>query len=431
MISENLNKKFIIFKSIYLLPIFLITGPFLPDLMVSLSVIFFLYYFYKYENSYFKNKFFIYFSIFYVFLIFSTFLSTNFLVSLKSTLPYFRFFIFCLVVFFLIENKIIFVETFHKIIFLILCVLFIDSIYQFFNGENILNQKSPIHYRVTSFFGDEAILGSYTLKILVLFLFLNNLVKYRFKNFIFYLSIIIAAQTIIISGDRTPLVLLIIYLFFLLLMDLKKVAPLLIILIIGLTFTLMSSDTLKQRFIYMSFQGFYQILGNFDSDSFYKEKNLNYISKDKIKFFISHDHTAHIVAALKIFDDHKIKGSGPNTFRNLCYDPKNNYRVEKNSCSSHPHNFYIQLLSETGIIIPLFFLLIFMFVLFKIFISLFKKNGKITNDYLVLLHLFLLLLPLSPNGNFFNNWLNIINFLPFGFYLSYYKNYFISKKYIL
>ena len=46
-----------IFKIYYLLPIFLISGPFLSDLLVSLTSLFFLFYFYRYEKKYIINKY--------------------------------------------------------------------------------------------------------------------------------------------------------------------------------------------------------------------------------------------------------------------------------------------------------------------------------------------------------------------------------------
>ncbi len=427
MISSFKDNKFNIFKVIYLMPVFLITGPFLPDLTVSLSVIFFSYYFFKYEKSYFKSNFFIFFFIIYLFLLLVTIFSTNFFFSLKSTLPYFRFFIFCLAIVYLIEKKIIVIETFYKIIFSILIIIFIDSLWQFSMGKNIFGYKSPLHYRITSFFGDEAILGSYTLKFLMFFLFLNNLVNFKYKNYLSYMIILTSSVVIIISGDRTPLVFLLIYISFLLLMDFKKFYFLYIILIMTLIIFIFSSDTIKKRFVYMSIQGFYKTLGNFDSQKFKEKKELDFVKKEKPKYFISSPHHEHIVAAIKIFKDHKLIGSGPNTFRILCYDEKNNYKTKSNSCSSHPHNFYIQLLSETGVILPILFLIIFFIVTYKIISLLIKENGKISNKYLILLNLFIILFPLSPNGNFFNNWLNIINFFPLGFYLSYYRNYLRSK----
>ena len=165
---------------------------------------------------------------------------------MKSTLPYFRFFIFCLVIVYLIEKKIIIIETFYKIIFLIFLIIFIDSIFQFSTGENIFGFKSPLHYRITSFFGEEAILGSYTFKFLMLFLFLNNLANLKYKNYLFFLSIIMSSIIIILSGDRTPLVFLIIYILFLLLMDFRKIYPIFISFVLILFILLFSFYTLNK-----------------------------------------------------------------------------------------------------------------------------------------------------------------------------------------
>ena len=59
---------------------------------------------------------------------------------------------------------------------------------------------------------------------------------------------------------------------------------------------------------------------------------------------------------IDIFKDNKIIGSGPNTFRYECEDYSktieywNGKAALKISCTTHPHNTYAQLLSETGII---------------------------------------------------------------------------------
>ena len=39
------------------------------------------------------------------------------------------------------------------------------------------------------------------------------------------------------------------------------------------------------------------------------------------------------------------------------------------------------------------------------------------------LTVFVILFPLSPNGNFFNNWLSILNYFPLGFFLYYFRNF--------
>ena len=89
-----------------ILPISLISGPFLPDLIISISSIIFLFFlFYKKEISFLKNDFFIIVSIFYILIVINSFFSEQNLFSLKNTFFYFRFFVFAFLLKYLIQNK--------------------------------------------------------------------------------------------------------------------------------------------------------------------------------------------------------------------------------------------------------------------------------------------------------------------------------------
>ena len=86
---------------IALLPVLLVTGPFLPDLIVVLSS-FFLYIVFKDIKFYLlKNKYFLFFLFFWIYLILNSILSVNYLHSLKSSVPFIRFgiFLYLLIIF--------------------------------------------------------------------------------------------------------------------------------------------------------------------------------------------------------------------------------------------------------------------------------------------------------------------------------------------
>ena len=89
---------------LFLIPIGLITGPFIPDLSVTLMALIFIYisikerYWKYYDNNYFK-----FFIVFNVYLVGISLFSDDIFISLKSSLFYFRFIIFALCVWFLFD----------------------------------------------------------------------------------------------------------------------------------------------------------------------------------------------------------------------------------------------------------------------------------------------------------------------------------------
>ena len=143
------------------------------------------------------------------------------------------------------------------------------------------------------------------------------------------------------------------------------------------------------------------------------------VGSDQLIFF-SPQHDSHIKTAFNMFLDKPILGHGPKMFRVKCSDPQ--YAVGISPCATHPHNFYVQLLAETGIIGFLFLLSLFGYVVYCAFRqlqSIVLKKKRYLTDYQVCLLAGILISvwPFSPNGNFFNNWLAIIYSLPIGFYL--------------
>ena len=140
----------------------------------------------------------------------------------------------------------------------------------------------------------------------------------------------------------------------------------------------------------------------------------------KILPFSKH-HEAHALSAIKMFKDKPITGQGPNAFRYLCNDEK--YHVNL-ACTTHPHQLYLQILSETGLLGFIFMVCLLFFVSLRI-LQLMIENIKDkyfnyynNSEFFILIAIFVNLFPLVPSNNFFNNWINILYYLPFGFYLS-------------
>lgn len=132
-------------------------------------------------------------------------------------------------------------------------------------------------------------------------------------------------------------------------------------------------------------------------------------------------HDSLIRTSYKMFLDKPIFGHGPKMFRILCKDEK--YSTGLSPCSTHPHNFYLQLLAETGIIGFSFLFSLFIYVLYCFYRqvkSKFLKKNFFLTDYQVCLLVGILITvwPFTTNGNFFHNWLVITYSLPAGFYLQ-------------
>ena len=149
-----------------------------------------------------------------------------------------------------------------------------------------------------------------------------------------------------------------------------------------------------------------------------KDMGLIKSSKDPTIFTPVHD--SHIRTAINMFKDKPIFGHGPKMFRVKCSDPK--YSVGIRPCNTHPHNFYVQLLAETGIIGFIFLFSSFCYVLYCAYRqlkSIILRQSRYLTDYQVCLLACILITswPFSPNGNFFHNWLIIVYGLPVGFYL--------------
>ena len=386
---------------------FLILGPFFPDLIVSISALFFLYQVFKNNNFYYFNN--IVFIMFLLFCIFSTLISLeakDISLSIKSSLFYIRIGVFSCFIWYLIDkDKSLYIYIYYT---LLLCfsILVIDGYFQYFTGANLLGFKIN-GIRVSSFFGDELIMGSYLSRLFPL-LFALFLVKKKKKFEIYFLGCLFILIDVLIymSGERSAFFFLNLSTIFIIILikDYQKfrLVTFLIAIICIIVLSLNSSNL---------------------SNRMFKDpaKNMGLIKSSNDPTIFSPVHDSHYRTAYNMFIDKPLLGHGPKMYRIICKDKK--YAVGISPCSSHPHNFYIQLLAETGIIGFLFLFSALSYIFYaalRQFISIIFKKKRPLTDYQVCLlsGILITVWPFTPNGNFFNNWLMVVYSLPVGFYLQ-------------
>ena len=178
--NYHINHKGLLFKiSSYLflsIPILLVTGPFLSDLALSLVSIFFLYQIIKFKKfDYLNNKFFIFFLIFCIYLIINSIFQNQNIDSFRISITYFRFGVFSLAVVYLLSHDASILKNLFYVFLFIFSILVFDGFYQFFNGKNILGFILNPGPRVSSFFHEELILGSYLSRLFPIFFWINGL----------------------------------------------------------------------------------------------------------------------------------------------------------------------------------------------------------------------------------------------------------------
>jgi O-antigen ligase len=411
--SNNIINVFSYF--LILLPLFLVSGPFLSDLAISTLAILSL--FVLKDKKFINNYFFIFFMIFWALIILSSSFSENKILSFKNSIFYFRFCLFSLFVWWILENNIKILEKIY--FFLLVCFfgIIFDSFFQYFNGVNILNMKIVTQNRISSFFGSELKMGSFLMRFFPFLIALSFFFykKKKHKKFLIpaIVFIILVQLTIFLSGERTGFILFnfTIILFLIFLNDFKNIRIFLLLIYSISIILIFTIDTpFKKRIINLTA----------------KQTQINQLEKKK--YIFSKQYHEHYLSSWKMFNDNILVGIGPKNFRVKCKDEK--YNLSKLTCSTHPHNFPLQLLAETGIFCFLIYLIINIFVWYNLIKSLFVKilyKKKFLNNFQIslLINIAILIWPLAPNGNFFNNWVSITVYYPVGFLLWELSN---SKK---
>jgi O-antigen ligase len=376
-------------------PVFMITGSLLTNLF---SIVLSLYALLNYKSLknliLSKNKFFL--IIFSFFLFIFPYHSINFENSILKFLFYFRqvFMFFGIIIYLMnnnLNNKIL--DKIKNIYLIILSIIIIDIIIEYFTGSNIFGNKATYTGRISSFTNDELIIG-YIFCFLTLFSY--GLIVSKIKNIYFIIFVFFALLISFIIGERSNFI----KLFLLLLLfssfhnlRIKKFSLVKLSKIILIIFSLIIL--------------FFVITKNTSqANKLYKTPinilNSNEINLDIKENFYKSKHAAHYLTAINIFSSNPLFGIGIDNFKeesrkDKYYNKKLTFSEERSS--SHPHQLYFELLAEVGLFGFIYFLIIFIWSLQASIKSYFMSNNPELLGHIMLYIFFIF--PILPSGSFF------------------------------
>ena len=358
--------------------------------------------------------------------LFSIYIAFNAMFQITDDLKYSSFFhlrylLFSLAIFFFFEkySKENLNEKIVHIFLFALSILLFDSLFQFIFGFNVLGNEI-IAQRISSFFGDELILGSYLVRVLpiliwYIYYFKINLNEKKLLYIFFFAAYF---SVIYLSGERTSIALFLIFFFLTIIFikELKKIFIRSFIIFLVFIVSIIFFDYGKSNVTHRVFKKTYQQVFQDEQKNTENKVIVDTRKHSKIKIF-STDHQGHLILAKKLFLDNLVFGTGPKGFRHHCR--KINYNSEIGICSTHPHNIIAQISSELGIIGIIFFSIFFIFLIKQFFhIAFIKTKNNHHYAFLVAsLGIFINLFPFLPSGNLFNNWISLFIYFNLGLYL--------------
>jgi O-antigen ligase len=309
---------------------------------------------------------------------------------------------------------------------IIILLVAIDIFYQFIFYKDIFgfapgmcDNSLPVKcLRFSGAFGNELIAGSYLSQIgfLILILFLNlDLNKINFNYLMRFFVFFLLLLTILLTGERAALLIFVTSFFFIYFFK-KKIINFFFLLLFFLLLIFFSSqkiDSINKRFI--------NLFDSWGSTS----KQMTIANK-----IIESPWSFHYQAAIELFIQKPLIGYGPKSFRIKCENTSIDKKTKENidqyksfrACSTHPHNYLLEFLSENGIIGGLFFVGLF-FLIFAI-IHIMRKNHENENILIIIgigSLILAIIFPFKPSGSFFSTFNASMLFYIFGFFLHYLK----------
>lgn len=441
---NNLTKENIANFLILLIPVTYIAGNLLLNLNIFILIIFIIA---AYRQKVFQIKMSILdklILIFFVYLIangvINNFFNFNYPdapkqnIILSKSLFFIRFILLYFVVRFLISEEII---NFRMLFFVFgICSLIVslDILIQLYFGKNLLGFEGSGR-RLAGLFGDEYIAGSFIQRFFIFLIFFilifTKIEKNKILfNFLISLIIFLSLLGVLFSGNRIPLILcfLILTLIFIYQKSLRRIIIFLFLFFISSTFYLISVNSNISHHIKT-----FKIRG---------EQTLDYIVGRVITNEIKIPDTENVYikefeSGVLTWQENKYFGGGIKSFYWHCNNIDRNKMLKfvtetgPVNCNSHPHNYYLQIAAELGLVGIVFIFFLFSIIMVKTFRII--HFSKYPNKYKMLIVPFFVvfiaeIFPLKTTGSFFTSTNSTFLFIIIAFIVGLLETTNINKK---
>ena len=348
----------------------------------------------------------------------------NFHTTVKSLL-FLKYLLFYIVLRYLINQEVLKLKFFFIVCSLTSLFVCFDIFYQFINGKDIFGfSSSESGRKLGGPFGDELIAGGYLQRFSLFafftipLIFRNNLNK--FQIYIIPCLLIIFIIGIILSGNRMP------FLLYLMLLSLVL---------------LFQKQTRKFFFPFVFFISIIFLLAfNFNSKVRDNFKNL-YFQINQMKTVILSNDTLYLskpfyVREFSTFYNtwklNKYIGGGIKNFRFYCHIRDNINKDSKFVCNMHPHNYYLEILTDSGVFGFLILICVFFISLKISFYRKYFSKTSLQNNNVIIPFIFLFFIeifPIKSTGSFFTTGNATYLFLILGILIGLsQKDYLIEKE---
>lgn len=320
-----------------------------------------------------------------------------------------KYLLLYLVLRFLTEHEIIKFKLFFILCSTATIFVSLDIFYQFFNGKDIFGFVGQ-NRKLSGPFGDEFIAGGFIQRFslftfFLLPIFFSNHKLNKYNKYFLPILFIIFFSALIMTGNRMPTI---IFLFSVTLILIfqeqtrKFLIPFVIIFSLIFATLFKTNITIKDNF--MSFYDEISKMTRLVIEKDFFSKDSNWYLKEFSSFY----HTWLM---------NKYIGGGIKNFRYYCHERPQIVKDPKFVCNMHPHNYYLEILTETGIIGFNIIVIIIFIITYLTFIRKYFLNSNLKNNNLIIPFIFLFIaeiFPLKSTGSFFTTGNSTYLFLLIG-----------------